>query len=145
MSMCRVFSCVVGRGCLLWPVRFLGKTLIAFALIHPILQGQICLLPRCFLTSYFCNILKNRQTKMRYHYPFRRAPLVTQLVNNPPAMQETWVWSMGWEDPLEKGMAAHSSILAWRIPWTTVHVVTKSRTWLSNCQFHCHPLRKAAD
>ena len=37
---------------------------------------------------------------------------------NPPAMQETWVRSLGWEDPLEKGMATHSSILAWRIPWT---------------------------
>ena len=37
---------------------------------------------------------------------------------NPPAMQETWVWSLGWEDPQEKGKATHSSILAWRIPWT---------------------------
>ena len=37
---------------------------------------------------------------------------------NPPAMWETWVWSLGWEDPLEKGKATHSSILAWRIPWT---------------------------
>ena len=44
--------------------------------------------------------------------------LVAQLVKNPPAMQETWVSSLGWEDPLEKGMATHSSILAWRIPWT---------------------------
>ncbi|MES8345576.1 hypothetical protein U6J89_12190, partial [Cutibacterium acnes] len=43
---------------------------------------------------------------------------VTQTVKNPPAMQETQVQSMGWEDPLEKGMATHSSILAWRIPWT---------------------------
>ena len=44
MSMCRVFSCVVGRGCLLWPVHFLGKTLLVFALLHSIFQGQICLL-----------------------------------------------------------------------------------------------------
>ena len=44
--------------------------------------------------------------------------LVTQMVKNLPAMQDTWVWSLGWEDPLEKGMATHSSILAWRIPWT---------------------------
>ena len=44
MSMCRVFSCVVGRGCLLWPVHSLGKTLLAFALLHSIFQGQICLL-----------------------------------------------------------------------------------------------------
>ena len=46
------------------------------------------------------------------------ASLVTQMVKNLPAMQETQVQSLGWEDPLEKGMTAHSSILAWRIPWT---------------------------
>ena len=44
MSVCRVFSCVVGRGCLLWPVCSLGKTLLAFALLHFVLQRQICLL-----------------------------------------------------------------------------------------------------
>ena len=44
--------------------------------------------------------------------------LVAQLVKNLPAVQETWVRSLGWEDPLEKGMATHSSILARRIPWT---------------------------
>ena len=49
---------------------------------------------------------------------FNRASLVAQLVKNPPAMQETWVQSLGWKDPLEKGEATHSSILAWRIPWT---------------------------
>ena len=43
---------------------------------------------------------------------------VAQLAKNPPAMRETWVQSLGWEDPLEKGKATHSSILAWRIPWT---------------------------
>ena len=47
-----------------------------------------------------------------------RASLVAQLVKNPPAMRETWVRSLGWEDPLEKGKATHSSILAYRIPWT---------------------------
>ena len=47
-----------------------------------------------------------------------QASLVVQLVKNMPAMQETQVQSLGWEDPLEKGMATHSSILAWRIPWT---------------------------
>ena len=46
------------------------------------------------------------------------APLGAQLVVNPPAMWETRVRSLGWEDPLEKGTAAHSSILAWRMPWT---------------------------
>ena len=47
-----------------------------------------------------------------------RASLVAQLVENPPAMQETWIRSLGLKDPLEKGTAIHSSILAWRIPWT---------------------------
>ena len=42
---------------------------------------------------------------------------MAQMVKDPPARQETWVQSLGWEDPLEKEMATHSSILAWRIPW----------------------------
>ena len=45
-----------------------------------------------------------------------------QLVKNPPVMWETWVRSQGWEDPLEKAMATHSGILAWRIPWTVQSV-----------------------
>ena len=48
-----------------------------------------------------------------------RASPVAQLVKNLPAMQETWVRSLGWEDPLEKGTVTHSSILTWRIPQTT--------------------------
>ena len=69
-------------------------------------------------------------------YPLRYswASLVAQLVRNPPAMQETWVQSLGWEDPLEECLATHSSILAWRISkdrgaWgATVHGVAKSWT-----------------
>ena len=53
-----------------------------------------------------------------YPLQYSWASLVAQLVKNPPAMQETWVQSLGWKDPLEKGKATHSSILAWRIPWT---------------------------
>ena len=45
-----------------------------------------------------------------------QAPVASQLIKNPPAMQETWVRSLGQEDPLEKGMATHSNIIAWRIP-----------------------------
>ena len=56
--------------------------------------------------------------------------LVAQRVKNLPAVQETWVQSLGWEDPLEKGIATLSSVLVWRIPWTEepggVHRVTKS-------------------
>ena len=47
-----------------------------------------------------------------------RASLVAQMAKNPPAIQETRVQSLSWEDPLEKGMTTHSSILVWRIPWT---------------------------
>ena len=50
-----------------------------------------------------------------YPLQYSWASLVAQLVKNPPAMRETWVLSLGWEDPLEKGKATHSSILAWRI------------------------------
>ena len=53
-----------------------------------------------------------------YPLQYSWASLVAQLVKNPPAMQETWLRSLGWEDPLEKGKGTHSSILAWRIPWT---------------------------
>ena len=62
------------------------------------------------------------------------ASLVDQMVKDPPAMQETWVRSLGWEDPLEEGMATHSSVLAWRISmdrgawWAAVHGVTQSQT-----------------
>ena len=70
---------------------------------------------------------------LQYSWAF----LVAQKVKNPPAMWETWVWSLGWEDPLEEGMATHFSILAWRIPmdrgaWRTiVYGVSKSQTRLS--------------
>ena len=53
-----------------------------------------------------------------YPLQYYWASLVAQLVKNPPAMWETWVRSLGWEDPLEKGKATHSSILAWKIPYT---------------------------
>ena len=61
--------------------------------------------------------------------------MVAQMVKNPSAMQETGVQAMGQEDPLEKGMATHSSILAWSIPWieATVYGVTKSQTRVLNC------------
>ena len=63
---------------------------------------------------------------------------MAQLVKNLPAMQETWVLSLGWEDPLEKGKATHSSILAWKTMDCVVHGVAKSRTRLSDFHFHFH-------
>ena len=60
------------------------------------------------------------------------ASLLAQLVKNPPAMQETWVQSLGWEDLLEKGKATHSSILTWRIPRTVESMGSQSCTRLSD-------------
>ena len=54
-----------------------------------------------------------------YPLQYSWVSLVAQTVKNLPAMWETWVQSLSWEDPLEKGKATHSSILAWRIPWTS--------------------------
>ena len=64
-----------------------------------------------------------RSTGESIGYPLQYswASFVAQLVKNPPAMRETWVQSLGWEDRLEKGKATHSSLLAWRIPWAVAH------------------------
>ena len=64
--------------------------------------------------NYISINLEKILMKLEEHW----ASLVAQSIKNLPAMQETQVQSLGWEDPLEKGMATHSSILAWRIPWT---------------------------
>ena len=60
----------------------------------------------------------NTEKEKKKTYIHIRASLVAQMIRNPPAMQETQVQSLDWEDPLEKEMATHSSILAWRIPQT---------------------------
>ena len=73
-----------------------------------------------------------------YPLQYSWGSLVAQTIKNLSAMQQTWVPSLGWEDPLEEGMATHSSILAWRIPrdrgawWATVHRIAESQTQLSN-------------
>ena len=72
-----------------------------------------------------CPNLLTPATECEFYKGFKKnfiyvlwASLVAQLVKNLPAMRVTWVQSLGWEEPLEKGKATHSSILAWRIPWT---------------------------
>ena len=57
-----------------------------------------------------------------YPLQYSWASLAAQLLKNLPAIQETWVQSLGWEDSLEKGKATHSSILTWRIPWTVYSI-----------------------
>ena len=69
-------------------------------------------------------------------YPLQNswASLEAQAVKNRPVTQETWVWSLGWEDALEEGRATHSHILAWRTWQATVHGIAKSRPGLSDKQ-----------
>ena len=74
--------------------------------------------------------------------------LVAQMIKNLPAMQETRFWSLGQEDPLEKGMATHSSILAWRIPWTeepgrlqSVGSKTVGHNWATNACTHTYTIQ----
>ena len=69
-------------------------------------------------TGVGCHFLLHIYTLPRVKQKPPWTSLVAQLVKNLPAMRETQVWSLGWEDPLKKGKATHSSILAWRIPWT---------------------------
>ena len=66
--------------------------------------------------SNLCYILNTEIDTVHKQIP--GISMVAQLVKDPPVMRETWVQSLGWEDSLEKGKATHSSILAWRIPWT---------------------------
>ena len=88
-----------------------------------------CDISQTFFSSSFIEIIDIALCKFKVS-----ASLVAQMVKNSLAMQDTWVRSLGWEDPLEEGMATHSSILAWGIPmdrgpwWATVHGVSKSWT-----------------
>ena len=63
-------------------------------------------------------ILSQEKGEKSHHSPLDRSSLVAQLVKNLPAKRETWVQSLGWEDPLKKGKVTHFKILAWRISWT---------------------------
>ena len=69
---------------------------------------------------FFFFLMKYRACTISCQFQVYWASLVAQRVKTLPAMHETWVQSLGWENSLEKGMATHSSILAWRIPWTEV-------------------------
>ena len=98
----------------------------------PLQKRQIPPFPQCFPDSSVgkestCNagdrgsipgLGRSPGEGIGYPLQYSWASLVAQLVKNLPAMPETWVRSLGWEDPLEKGKATHSSILAWRVPWT---------------------------
>ena len=74
-------------------------------------SGRFWIWCTCVSMSLFCDVIGSELQCIG-------ASLVAQLVKNLPAVCETWVWSLGWKEPLEKGKATHSSILAYRIPWT---------------------------
>ena len=118
-----------------------------FATLHSVLIlpffKKLFILYWCIADEQFCD-----RTDSGIHTHVSALPqvglsLVAQTVKNLPALLETWVWSQGWEDPLEKGMATHSFILAWRIPlreepwWATAHGVAKSQTQLSDWDTKC--------
>ena len=88
---------------------------------------KICV--QIFTVALF--IITNSWQQLRYSQGFPGGSEVKPL----PAILETRVWSLGQEDPLEKEMATHSSTLAWKIPWATIHGVAKSWTWLSDFTF----------
>ena len=117
-----------------WP-RYQTHTSLCF------LHGQVGSLPLCYLRScnkiphlnnimastaemYCVTLLEPGSLRSRYQEDqfllstVKEASIVAQLVKNLPAMQMSWVWSLDWEDPLEKGKSTLSSILAWKIPWT---------------------------
>ena len=81
-----------------------------------------------WLQSLSAVILEPKNIKSATFSPFTTF-LVAQMVKNLPAMQETWVQSLGWEDALQKGMAKYSSTLAWRIPWTEEPGRLQSMGW----------------
>ena len=76
---------------------------------------------------------RSRGEEIGYLLQYCWASLAAQLVMSPPAMWETWVQSLGWDDPLQKGKATHSSNLAWRIPWT--EDTTEQLTLISNLSY----------
>ena len=82
---------------------------------------------------------------LRYHSTTYWVSLVAQMVKNLLAVQETWFWTLGWEDPLEKGVTTYSSILAWRIPWTeepgglqSMGLQGVRQDWATNTHTHTH-------
>ena len=98
------------------------------------------------------SLYASRNTKCFYFtYQTKRASLLAHMVKNLPAMQKTWIWSLGWDDPLEEDMVTVSNILAWRIPmnrgawWATVHGRRKEldmTEWLSTHITQNNPKKK---
>ena len=97
-----------------------------------------------FRGRYKRSLHDSKVNNFKLNISLLKASLMAQTVKNLPAIKETWVWSLGWEDLLEEGMETHSSILARKIPvdrgvwWAAVHGVAKSQTQLSNWSHSTH-------
>ena len=102
-----------GQDYIMWAVPN-RAVLVHFGLEFPCCLWFLLFMPYNFLPIDFDVHILNHDV----YYPSHRASLVAQMVKTLPAMQETWVLSLSQEDPLEKEMATHSSIIVWRIPWT---------------------------
>ena len=109
-----LFVSVLRRCFLLWSMIFCYKQFIS-SWVTCITSWVTLLLEWCYLNTLFYTLVF-----AHFHiWPgFIRDSLVAETIKNLPAMWKTWVRSLGWEDPLEKGITIHSSIPAWRIPWT---------------------------
>ena len=99
-------------------------------------ESSLASLPLLIRIPVPLDLAPTLMTSFNLNYLLIWASQVSQIVKNLPAMPESQVKFLDWEDPLEKGLVTHSSILAWRIPWTeewaTVHGVAKSQTQLSD-------------
>ena len=98
-----------------WSLSFLHGTFLTQKSTWGLLQESAC---KAGDPGSIPGLGKSAGEGIGYPLQYSWASLVAQLVKNLLVMWETWVRSLGWEDPLEKGKATHSSILAWRIPWT---------------------------
>ena len=87
---------------------------------------------------YYTGSLSEDSAQLNVDVVFWGASLVSQTVKNMPAMRETWIWSLGWEDPLEKGMATHSSILAWEISLQSMGSQRVEHSWVTNRHTYTH-------
>ena len=107
----------------MWGARVHGvaesQTLQKLLNMHTLLLGtHLCFQIHLSAFSQLSILLKKKSESRLLYYFLLVASLVAQLVKNPSEMWKTWIRSLGWEDPLEKGKATHFSILSWRIPWT---------------------------
>ena len=138
MTMCRVISCVVGRGCLLWPVHLLGKTLLAFALLHFVLQDQTCLL---FQVSLDFLLLHSSPLWWKGHLFLclsSRRSYVCEVAQSCPTLCNPMVCSL-------PGSSVHGIFQARVLEWVAISFSRgssppRNQTWVPGCRQKLHRL-----